>query len=269
MDLYRLIQALEKLIFEVASWFVFLPFTLAFTLFRPNRIHMFVLEEFKKEPEERFQNRMSPPLFWAIIGVLPAFASIELWRPIEIESFIDRFILPGWAIESKIFALSVALMSGPIAFSAATRLAQGKPLTRSGLQPYFYSQCYVFAPFQLALAVCVLILRAILTDVISSLISLPAAIVGGWSPFESWMLKYGVYLLGSILFVAVSWFLLSECFFLYSAVDEAQPGLRRFLLVVWTFLISVVLWAAMVSVWVFGSEFVIDVVKLINKAALK
>lgn len=267
MDIYRLIQAFEKLIFEVASWFVFLPVTLAFTLFRPNHIHKFVLEEFKKEPQERFQNRMSPPLFWAIIGILPAFVSLESWRSPDVESFLDSYILSGWTIETKLFALSVALLSGPTAFSVAIQLLQRKVLTRSGLEPYFYSQCYIFAPFQLAFAVCALILLDLLAEaIVHSLFSgLSAGGILSLPPLrESWMLKYGDYLLMTFVLITASWFIVSECLFISHAVYHGQPRLRRFLLVVCTFLISVVLWVAMISIWIFGSKFVIDIIKHID-----
>ncbi len=257
MNFYKLVQALQDLIFEVASWLVFIPVTLLAILVRPDRIRASIQAEFARKPGQRFDSRLSPPLMWVIAGVLPVFAAIEHLRAFGAEqAFLDSYILPSWSIEAKIFTLAMTLLSGPIAFSAATRLLGRQPMTRVGLEREFYAQCYIFAPVQLFLSVSMLLLLVVVAEVIGQAVA--GAVSGGAggssdSLFGAEAAMYIFFYTGSI------WFLVAQWFFFRHAFKGVR--VRRGTVIASGIILSSALWVAIASILLLGSQFVVALLK--------
>ena len=253
MSFYKLIQALQDLIFEVASWLIFIPMTLLAILVRPHRIRASIQAEFARKSGQRFDTRLSPPLMWVIAGVLPVFAAIEHLRAFDAEqAFLNSYILPSWSLEAKIFTLAITLLSGPIAFSAATRLLGRQPMTRAGLEREFYAQCYIFAPFQLFLSVSLLLLLVVVTDVIvravTSAHGMPSdSVVGA---------EAAMYI---FFFAGSAWFLVAQWFFFRHAFAGVRA--RRGGVIATGIALSFGLWVAFASVLLLGSQFVVALLK--------
>ncbi len=278
MDLYKLIQALEKLIFEVASWLVFIPRTLAITLVRPDRISAFVQREFDRPAAERFPDRLSPPLFWVIVGVLPVFAVIEVLRKLgeqpQEPTWLDPYILPGWSIEAKVFTVALALLSGPIAFALATRLLQRRPMSRAELEPAFHAQCCIFAPFQLLASAAVLVVLSIVIEILVQALSvgLSAGLGRGAAlrPAPPWFSGWtGDLAIAACVVVPLVWFLAAQAWYFMQAFAEQPTWRGRALRALAAFVLAVLVWALLVGAWVLGSQAVVGVLELAGRVPPK
>ena len=72
MDLVKLIQSLQELVFEIFVWILLLPKTLFRALTRPDLMVKYVNSELQKDPEKQFDDYLSPVLFFLLLAVIPA-----------------------------------------------------------------------------------------------------------------------------------------------------------------------------------------------------
>src|ERR1700730_5777709 len=77
MDILKVLQSVEDLIYEVALWIVFIPKTFFRVVLHPRWCHTYVVAEFQKDSKERFEAYMSPVLFWLTTGVVPYLFVID------------------------------------------------------------------------------------------------------------------------------------------------------------------------------------------------
>jgi hypothetical protein len=149
MNFVRIIKEIDELIYEFATWFFLVPKTLFKVLFSPKWIYSYVSDEFEKPAEERFNEYLSPALFWVIAGVLPYYFVAEtLISTMSDKSVLEKFHLIN--IESKLFSLVVLFVSFPLASGFGINLFKQKSkTTKNSLRKIFYIQCYSFTPIQL------------------------------------------------------------------------------------------------------------------------
>src|SRR5882672_7103976 len=79
MNVAKLLQALEELIFEVACLAVLLPKTFFGLAFSPGKAHAYVIDELQKKPEDRFDRYTSPLILWSVTGILPHFIILSIY----------------------------------------------------------------------------------------------------------------------------------------------------------------------------------------------
>src|SRR6266478_4370957 len=79
MDVAKLLQTLEEIIFEVACLAVLLPKTFFFLAFSPRKAYAYVIEELQKKPEDRFDRFASPLILWSVTGILPHFIILSIF----------------------------------------------------------------------------------------------------------------------------------------------------------------------------------------------
>jgi hypothetical protein len=150
----KVLQSIEELIFQIATWIVLLPKTFLRVLKRPQWAAEYVSEELHKDAAERFSSQMSPVLFWVLIGLVPHMLTIDLLGSMS-ESRIARerewirFLTSSW--EARLLVISVFALSGPLAFSTAIARDRKESVSRDSLRSPFYAQCYAFAPAYLFL----------------------------------------------------------------------------------------------------------------------
>ncbi|GAA0735106.1 hypothetical protein [Sphingomonas japonica] len=170
MDFMKWLNSLGDLLYEVMSWLVFYPVTLARTILHPIATMNYADRELRDAEDEQFSDTLNPPLF-LILSLLLTQA---------IDSVLGGNTNPIIASSRGLAALidddTTLLMLRLILFSMfplmmATRLlrARRERLTREHLKAPFYAQCYACAPFALFLGIGVSLGHA----------ELPAARTGG------------------------------------------------------------------------------------------
>ena len=143
MDFGKLFQSVEDAVYEVMVWIMLLPKTLFRSMFRPRWAIQYVDEELSKQPEDRFDEFLSPVLLWLIAAVLPLTVS-TLLKDGSIQT-IDELIN---ALRNGL--LSQALYATLIPFTYIVWMAwmSDHPVKRSSLRVSFYKHCYALAPAQ-------------------------------------------------------------------------------------------------------------------------
>ncbi|NWF65008.1 MAG: hypothetical protein HXY38_11955 [Chloroflexi bacterium] len=141
MDLLKLIQSLQELIYELVVWALLLPKTLLRAVFRPDQIVQYVNTEWKKEPKAQFDEYLPPAAFFMIVAVLPAAA---------IAAFDSASITFAPTVtEADLFYSALAMLITMLIYLVWIEWLNKRPLRRSGLKRLFYIQCYLVASAQL------------------------------------------------------------------------------------------------------------------------
>jgi hypothetical protein len=155
---FKILQALEDVIFEIMAWLMLLPKTLIYVVFAPIKAIEYVNSEWEKEPEKRFDEFLSPIAFWIMVAVLPLTYTLlsekELQQSGVLAVFMENKIFLGASIASLLLLVYVTWIE----------LTNNRPLRKSALKKMFYVQCYITSP---AILIITLIFR--LTTTVQSL----------------------------------------------------------------------------------------------------
>jgi hypothetical protein len=157
MDVAKLLQALEEIIFEVACLAVLLPKTFFFLAFSPRKAHAYVIEELQKKPEDRFDRFASPLILWSAAGILPHFIILSIFAANPTVSkllaansndlLLKMLLLPA---ETRFVALSIFAVSLPLAFAVVIARERKQQTAKSSLREPLYTLCYCTAPVFMA-----------------------------------------------------------------------------------------------------------------------
>jgi hypothetical protein len=139
MDLIKLIESFEELLYRLALWFILLP----------RLINRYVFGEFEKSTEARFKDMLSPMLFWGLVGVAPHLMMIDLLATmkgtrVSTEPEWIAFMRAPWA--TRFASISAVALAAPLTIAARTLRASGKPIDRETLRLPFSVQCYCLTP---------------------------------------------------------------------------------------------------------------------------
>lgn len=148
MDFMRLLQSLEELLYELASWLIFYPVTLWRTLIRPQDMMRYADSELGDTFEKRYTDTLSPPLF--LLLTLLFAHGLEL----ALVAHRDDALLPTIMRDDANLLVFRAFLFSIFPLLMAVRLLKraGLVLDRETLRAPFYSQCYVAAPFAFGLS---------------------------------------------------------------------------------------------------------------------
>jgi hypothetical protein len=145
----KILQSIDAFLFEIAFLVISIPRTFFRVIFTPRWINSYVQSELKKDAQCRYESYVAPMIFFVVVGVLPLTAGANYLLQQNENKFLaflaKKFI--SASLEGKLTALSVFLTSFPMGFAAAIQRIKRQPLTRSLLQPVFYTQCMSFAAF--------------------------------------------------------------------------------------------------------------------------
>jgi hypothetical protein len=207
MDFLRIIRSLEELLYEVMGWLVFYPRTLWRIVVDPVSMMRYSDREQGDAPERQYADTLSPPLFLMLtVLVAHGFALAMGAKLPEARTAIAKLLLSS---EQNLLILRSILFS-IFALVAATTLIrrQRRELDRNTLRAPFYTQCYLTAPFALAISVA------------ATLVGMPAQTV---------------HAVGSALTLAgIIWYVWVETRW-FGLELELGPG-RAFVLASWSFL---------------------------------
>jgi hypothetical protein len=143
MGLPALLTLLEGLVFEIATWLVLVPKTLAAVIRRPRMLPALAAAAHGTS-EEQPDEYVSPVLLWLIVGVVPGIPMIVTDQgPV----WIAHGLLTRLGFETSIIAAAALLLLGPLSFATAQVLVGRRRLARTVLRQPFAIQCGCFAPF--------------------------------------------------------------------------------------------------------------------------
>ena len=158
MDFLRLIRSLEELLYEVMAWLVFYPRTMWRILAHPAATTRYSEDEQADEVAEQYTDTLSPPLL-LLLTILIAHG-FELGMGAKLPEGKTAVGKALFGSEQSLLMLRALLFSVLPLVAATTLLARRKiALDRKTLRGPFFSQCYLAAPFALALSVGLVLAR--------------------------------------------------------------------------------------------------------------
>jgi hypothetical protein len=147
LDFMKLLKSLEELLYELVSWLVFYPLTMWRSIARPLTMMRYADTELADQPEDQYDDTLSPPLFLLITLLLSQGLSGAL------PSVYDPMVAVKKLGSGSNLLIARGVIFGIYPLCMAVTLLKWKKLriTRNLLRPPFFSQCYVAAPFVLLL----------------------------------------------------------------------------------------------------------------------
>lgn len=131
-------EAVDGVVFEIASWLVFVPKTLHRVVVDPGWIVPYLNDEHDKEPKERHLAYMPPVLFWLVAGVLPLVA---LWW---FRAHATGTGTTRW--DDALWNGALALGAMPSLVAAGLAPLERGPVDRRWMRRTFEAQCLVYTP---------------------------------------------------------------------------------------------------------------------------
>jgi hypothetical protein len=153
MEIFRLVKALEELIFEVSFWFLSYPKSLLKVIVQPGWVPRYVKKELAKEEQERFDEYMSPALFYAlsiVIAVVPRFEDISGFFESRESMPLLRLIVRS--PEMLAATTAVVLVVCPLAFAWVVSAVSKLEISRSSFRLSLLSQFLIAGPFILVMS---------------------------------------------------------------------------------------------------------------------
>lgn len=147
MDLLKLLRAFEELLFEVTAWLVYYPRTLWRMLRRPLQTMRDAELELERPLGTRYDDAMSPPLFLLITIVLLHGASLAVGTPALDEARTTRAF---GSDQNLVIARSLLFPLFPLTAAVVSAAHASRTLGRAALRPHFFAQCYLTAPYAIA-----------------------------------------------------------------------------------------------------------------------
>ncbi|MBX7492839.1 hypothetical protein K3163_06430 [Qipengyuania sp. 1NDW9] len=141
MDFMKILKSLEEALYEVMVWLVFYPLTFWRVLTQPAYMMAYAAHELGDEDEDRYSDKLSPPIFLAITLGLAHLLELGLGSS-ELEGFL--------ADDRNLLAFRMVMFSTfPLVLAVRLLRKRREPLDRKALKGPFYAQCYVAAPWAL------------------------------------------------------------------------------------------------------------------------
>ncbi|OYW45434.1 MAG: hypothetical protein B7Z08_09970 [Sphingomonadales bacterium 32-68-7] len=152
MDFAKWLNSLDEVLFEVMSWLVFFPLTLARAIVWPLGTMEYANRELHDREALQFDDTLSPPLFLLVALLLSHAFELAVGQG-DNPIVDDTHGLAGLVNDDGSLLVLRLLFFSLFPLMLATRLvwARGQRLTRPRLKAPFYAQCYATAPFALVL----------------------------------------------------------------------------------------------------------------------
>lgn len=151
MDIFNFSKTVEQGIYDVMLWVFFFPYTLARIVLLPGRMLLHVEQQFLLEADAAFASSMRPAL---LLFLSIALGSLLAPLPAGFVEYLRQFHLAAKVMETWLGLLAWRMMVysffaivGALLFDLLTP----GPVTRDSLRLPFNQQCYLCAPFALAI----------------------------------------------------------------------------------------------------------------------
>ena len=179
MDFLKILKSFEEFVYEALIWLVLVPRTLLRIVVQPRRMATYASAELDiASSEERFGDAVSPPLLLILCVLIAHFVDVAV-RP-QAPDASDSLAHALFASEQNLLLYrTIAFGVWALAGSVCLLVRMRQPVNRRTLRAPFYEQCYLVAPFALALSVGVsFTLRAGDTDATTAALGAGLALAG-------------------------------------------------------------------------------------------
>lgn len=152
MIFFHILRSFDELLYELMTWLLFWPVTLWRSVRHPLRTMEYARTELLKASSDQFRAALRPPIF--------LFVTVIVAHVVELQVVGDSPIVNAHSGLADLInddtSLIVLRIMGfalfPVAMAAIETRLSRKPVNRDTLQQPFYAQCYLTAPFALALS---------------------------------------------------------------------------------------------------------------------
>lgn len=159
MIFLQFFRQLDDLLYEVMSWGVFYPVTLARVLRHPVGMMDYADSELTDAPERQYPDVLSPPLFLLLSVLLAHGIELAVFGgapPIAPTNGIAQLLQTD---TNLILFRLVCFATFPLVTATALLKARGIRINRSSLKTPFYAQCYAAGAFALLFSLSATLIR--------------------------------------------------------------------------------------------------------------
>lgn len=157
MDFLKILKSFEELLYEVITWLLFFPRTLLRILRHPLKMAHYAESELQDKLADQFDENLSPPLF-LMLGVLVAHA-VELGMHMQVKGTTELARTVLGSEQSLLLYRSIAFAVWPLIAAIHRLRRSGTAITRKTLRKPFFAQCYLTAPFAIAMSTASVFIR--------------------------------------------------------------------------------------------------------------
>ena len=152
MIFFHILKSLDELLYELMTWLIFYPVTLWRSVRHPLRTMDYARAELRKKTSEQFRSTLRPPIFLLVTLVLAHIVELQavgdsslIYRHVGLADYINDDT-------TLIIFRIIAFALFPVIMATIETALEGHPVNRGTLQQPFYAQCFLAAPFALALS---------------------------------------------------------------------------------------------------------------------
>ncbi len=159
VDFLKIIRSLEELLYEVMTWLVFYPRTMWRIVVHPLATTVYSEHEQTDTATEQYTDTLSPPLLLMLTLLISHGLALGLGaKTLETDSAIGKTLFGS--AQNLLMLRALAFSIFPL--TAATTLLRRRRLAidRTTLRGPFFSQCYLTAPFALAVSSGMVLMRS-------------------------------------------------------------------------------------------------------------
>jgi hypothetical protein len=154
LDFMKIVRSIEELLYEAITWLLFYPLTLWRCVRHPGTLTAYTTEELQDAPDQQFTENISPPLFLMLSVLVAHLVELSLGLRTDATADMSRGARVVLGSEQNLLAfrsLSFALF--PMVMAVGVLRRRKLPFNRETFRGPFYLQCYIAAPFCLAVSI--------------------------------------------------------------------------------------------------------------------
>lgn len=151
MDFLKILKSFEEFLYEAVTWLVFFPRTLWRVVRHPQRMARYADDELGDPLRSQFTDALSPPLF-LLLAVLLAHAleiAMHATMPVTVNE-LSRTVFGSQ--QNLLIYRAITFGIWPLIATVYLLHRTRTPLDRETMRRPFYVQCYLAAPFAIALS---------------------------------------------------------------------------------------------------------------------
>lgn len=157
MDFLKLLRSLEEFLYELCTWFLFFPRTLYRVIVHPRRMAQYVNTELTQKLERQFNDAISPPMFLMLAVLVAHGVELLMHQTVVGTNELSRTVMGNE--ESLLLYRSITFAIWPLVATVHLLRRKRVPMTRESLRRPFFMQCYLTAPFAVALSTSMVFVR--------------------------------------------------------------------------------------------------------------
>ncbi|MFG6111171.1 hypothetical protein ACTUVK_000486 [Stenotrophomonas rhizophila] len=157
MDFLKLLRSLEEFLYELCTWFLFFPRTLYRVVVRPRQMAQYVHTELTQKLENQFDDAISPPMFLMLAVLVAHGVELLMHQQVTGTGQLSRTLFGNE--EGLLLYRSITFAVWPLICSVHLLRRRQRPITRESLRGPFFVQCYLTAPFAVALSTSMVFVR--------------------------------------------------------------------------------------------------------------